>query len=302
MSIRKYCQEGYDYFYRGHNDKAIAELSKVISEITKPNEFPFYLSCAYAWRGIAYLKTRDYANATKDLTQAIGLYSNGGDPKYEVFSYHGWLQLLISGCFDDSESELFSYSLPEVYHGRGRAYFKSGNHRCAITDFTMAMELYPNDEDVWYGYSPSENYHGRGRVYFEQGNYNLAIKDFTKALELNPDDPWLLHRRGWAYWKKGYYARAMADHEQATVFDTYSPDEAKTYQVRWETYWNECDVHRIIADLTQAINSNPNDHRALHSRAMFKERIGESGIVDRLDALDLLKVEADKIGQRLSRK
>ena len=23
MSIRGYCEEGYDYFYRGHNDKAI---------------------------------------------------------------------------------------------------------------------------------------------------------------------------------------------------------------------------------------------------------------------------------------
>ncbi|MDB1090432.1 tetratricopeptide repeat protein, partial [Streptomyces sp. ACA25] len=62
---------------------------------------------------------------------------------------------------------------------RGNHHRKAGNLDQALTDYTRAIELEPNDE---------YNHHWRGTTHHEAGNLDQALTDLTRAIELNPNN------------------------------------------------------------------------------------------------------------------
>ena len=60
---------------------------------------------------------------------------------------------------------------------RGRAYSEQGEYDRAVSEYTVAIGLNPQDADVYYN---------RGVAYARQGEYERAIADYTDAIRLNP--------------------------------------------------------------------------------------------------------------------
>ena len=81
-----------------------------------------------------------------------------------------------------------------------------GDRERAISDYTKAIELDPNNASAYYN---------RGLAYYKKGDFYPAIADFTKAIARNPDHAKAYYSRGLAYSKKGDRVRASADRAQA---------------------------------------------------------------------------------------
>ena len=86
-------------------------------------------------------------------------------------------------------------SLPEkvnaesavFYYNRGHDKAEKGDHYGAISDYTKAIEINPND-----GYA----FYNRGWSKDEIGDFYGAIFDYTKAIEINPNDDAAYYNRG----------------------------------------------------------------------------------------------------------
>ena len=64
----------------------------------------------------------------------------------------------------------------------------------AISDYTKAIEVQPNDY---------ENYYNRGVARLTKGDNDGAIEDFSRAIEMSPQFPLAYNNRGNARKAKG---------------------------------------------------------------------------------------------------
>ena len=129
-------------------------------------------------------------------------------------------------------------------------------HKWAIPDYDKAIELDPDDSDV-YTY--------RGVDYNNLGQYNHAIQDLNKALELDPSDPHAHYNRGIVYSNLEQYEQALPDFNQAIKFYPYS-HKAQAYLNRGLCYQNlEC-YEQAVQDFDKAIKLDSNDVVAYNLR------------------------------------
>ena len=77
-----------------------------------------------------------------------------------------------------------------------------GNYDQAITDYTQAIKLKPDDTEAYYN---------RGNAYDSKGNHDQAITDYTQAIKLKPDLAEAYYNRGITYKAKKDKLRAIAD-------------------------------------------------------------------------------------------
>ena len=74
--------------------------------------------------------------------------------------------------------EKLNPTFDDAYSIRGSAYQRNGQFDQAISDFSQAIEINPNDAMLYYN---------RGNAYSEKGLHNQAISDYEKAIELNQE-------------------------------------------------------------------------------------------------------------------
>ncbi len=101
-----------------------------------------------------------------------------------------------------SLSNAFALETAEQFLNKGIECVKKGDYDQAILEYTKALELKPNDANI---------YNMRGNAYHGKGNYDQAILDFSKAIKLNPSDAATYEMRGNAYYQKEEYGKAWAD-------------------------------------------------------------------------------------------
>jgi tetratricopeptide (TPR) repeat protein len=132
-------------------------------------------------------------------------------------------------------------------------YVNKGDYDRAISDYTQALGINPNDAQI---------YNNRGNAYRSKKDYDRAIADYTQALSINPNDAGAYYyNRGWAYDDKGDYNRAIADYTEAIRLGYKYSD---VYVNRGWAYHDkdDSDYARAIADANEAIRLNPNYARA----------------------------------------
>ena len=66
----------------------------------------------------------------------------------------------------------------KAYVNRGLVKSEFKDYNGAISDYTQAIEINPNDATAYYN---------RGSVKYNLKDYNGAISDYTKAIEINPN-------------------------------------------------------------------------------------------------------------------
>ena len=141
------------------------------------------------------------------------------------------------------------------YYKLGRDSIDKGEYDNAISHFTTAIRLNPNNA-LYYA--------NRGAAYFSKGDYDGAILNFDKAIELNPDYANAYLGRGGSYTLKGDYDMAIADIER--VFEL-EPGNSGAKELLAEAYVRRSSVYALeekdydsaIADVDRAIELVPNN-------------------------------------------
>jgi tetratricopeptide (TPR) repeat protein len=165
----------------------------------------------------------------------------------------------ISSCaryyYTDSAGEEISTEAAKHYN-RANAYVHNGQYDQAIVEYTKAIELEPRLADAYFN---------RGLAYVKKGQYDdQAIVDFTEAIELSSGlaAP-AYYYRGFCYFMKGVYGRALSDANKAAESDA-------TYA---NAYLLKASVYEKMERTTEAIEAYRNfiKHTSPRNTAAIEE-------------------------------
>jgi tetratricopeptide (TPR) repeat protein len=170
--------------------EAISDLTEAI----KIEGWELLKSKAYEGRASAYMQTRDWDRAIKDLTSAISLQIAGSVvgnvsqfrsiyPEYGAASDEAIARKLNQTFYPDIKYEDFSARfltgsstvipdtvIPELYIKRSDAYLRKGDWRSAIVDFRRATNGFPDYAiDPWRQFDETFNAH-----YVDMKNFDDA--------------------------------------------------------------------------------------------------------------------------------
>ena len=112
----------------------------------------------------------------------------------------------------------------------------------------------------------------RGYAYYKKGQYDRAIDDFSTVIRLKPDDADAFNNRGIAYKKKGQYDRAIDDYNTAIRL---KPDYTLVFNNRGYAYYKKGQYDRAIDDYTTAIRLKPDDAYAFNGRGFAYYKRGQ---------------------------
>lgn len=112
-----------------------------------------------------------------------------------------------------------------AYNNRGVAKSDLGNHYGAISDYSEAIRLNPNDPD-----NTSIYYYNRGRTKADLEDKNGALIDYTEAIRHNPNNGEIYYHRGIIISGLGDKSEALANFYKATALFNKEED-IELYQI-----------------------------------------------------------------------
>ncbi|MEQ9306986.1 MAG: tetratricopeptide repeat protein [Marinoscillum sp.] len=137
---------------------------------------------------------------TKDLARLFLLLS--------FFHAFGWANAQKSETIIDQQA----YNQANSYYNEAIDFFDFGETEKALSKFSLAVGLNPNNSDYWFGRAScyydlkqfvkaardietaiqmepgqADYHYYAGNIYFHKGDFNLAIKNYTKSIEANSD-------------------------------------------------------------------------------------------------------------------
>jgi tetratricopeptide (TPR) repeat protein len=143
-------------------------------------------------------------------------------------------------------------------------------------------------------------YTERGWEFYQKKDYDKAISDYNAAIRLDPNYSWAYNRRGVAYYAQKDYDKAITDCSAAIRLD---PNYAAAYYNRALSYYAQKDYDKAITDYNAAIRLDPNDVLAYYGRGLsyydrknYDKAISDYNVAIKLDPNDVLAY----YGRRLS--
>ncbi len=123
------------------------------------------------------------------------------------------------------------------YLDNAAKYYKQGNYEKTIENYSLAIELEPNNNELYFD---------RGLILSEAGYFEKAIENFNKVLELtNPDNDFAIFNRGIAEYELGLYEKALDDFNHTIRL---VPGDAKAFYNRALTKYKLNDVKGALED------------------------------------------------------
>ena len=192
----------------------------------------------------------------------------------------------------------------ETYFLWGYAKYKTGDFVSAITDYTKAVQLKPNDAVIYYNRGLAKDklnqhfaattdydsaihlkpdyvdaYNNRGLMKSKLGQHFAAIADFDMALRLKPDYALAYYNRGLEKYNLGQHFAAITDFDMALRLKS---DFADAYVNRGNAKSNLGQHFAAIADFDMALRLKPDYALAYYNRANEKYKLGqyEAAIAD----------------------
>ena len=114
---------------------------------------------------------------------------------------------LMTGCTNPLATQYFK---------QGVEKYEAGNYQEAISDWSKAIEINPQDADLYYN---------RGVAKGDLEDYQGAIADYTKAIEINPQYAVAYFNRGVARELVNDLEGACRDWRKAADFGLTEPAE-----------------------------------------------------------------------------
>jgi tetratricopeptide (TPR) repeat protein len=157
------------------------------------------------------------------------------------------------------------------YFKLGQDAAKSGNHRKAIEYFTKAIEVKPNDVNI---------YIARGWSYYALKDYKNATYDFTKAIELKKfdNDAEAYYGRGSAYYRLKDYEQALFDLNKAIDLKS---NYVAAYRIRGWLYYDKGDYENAISDFSYIIKHEGNNAEAYYVRGSAYRKLGKNDLAQK---------------------
>ena len=195
---------------------------------------------AYAQKAEEAFDTKNYAEAIRLWTFAIGTFPKEGEASYD------------------------KNILAMFYNNRGICYHTLKDYGNAIADYNQAIELDPEFAICYYH---------RGNIHRELKNYTNAIADYSQAIKLEVNLPVVYMNRGNAYGKLRYYDKALADYNEAIKLN---PNDTQAYFNRGLVYYTITDYTNAIKDFKKAIELNQGYAKAHYYLAKCYEALKET--------------------------
>lgn len=231
----------------------------------------------------------DFDGSIADLTKCIAL-----NPQAETALYNRGLAKEKLGNLDGAEAD-FQAALKIALFDRGFTAlgdikFYKGDFNGAVTNFNIAIDLWPNYEPAYnergiaelllHDYTkamadlnkaielnnpvePEVPFANRGCVKWAMHDWDGAIVDYNKAIEMKPDYFDAVMNRGVAKEAKGNLKEAMTDCNKAIEL---KPKNAEAYYNRGNVKSKQNDLDGALKDFTEAIRLKPNYSSAFNNR------------------------------------
>jgi tetratricopeptide (TPR) repeat protein len=103
----------------------------------------------------------------------------------------------------------------------------------------------------------------RGWAYYRKADFDRAIQDYNQAIQLQPDYAFAFNDRGLAYAGNRDFNRAIEDYSQAIKLN---PDFALAFNNRGFAYASKRDNDRAIQDFNAAIRLRPDNSEVFYNR------------------------------------
>ena len=256
-----------------------------------------------------YDAAKESLNGTEDirakiLLQAFAITESTSEPQTS------YTDTLFAKAFIDAEE--YEAAIPLLFNAinsqndyrdswvlLGYAYLKTGKYDDALDSFLQAKTLDPEkpetlfflgityavqdklDDAIFYlekakiaGFEPEVQVRQKlGDIHLLQEEYDKAVKEYEKVTLLNPSDITIFTKAVWASIEKldkphralGFGERAVIEH----------PDEAMSYNLRGWSYVAMGDYDKAKADLTRALELDPNLPSAYLNIGWMFEKQGE---------------------------
>ncbi|MBN1148785.1 MAG: tetratricopeptide repeat protein [Anaerolineales bacterium] len=242
------------------------------------------------FQGLELRKSGDYNQALTRLSEAIRMERE--NPRAYVERARVYLD---QGMFDEAITDLnfavnYDPNYAEAYNARGVAWALKEQMTQAFKDLEQAITLDP---------ALASAYSNRAQIYLAQNDFDNAIADFSKVVELHPDDPETYYNRGQAYLVAIQYMNeeetvlqyaglCIADFNQALAL---YPENGASYANRGQCHFLNGDLESAYADLSKAIELDPNNFVARLLRSSFYPDIGtmQEALADAQYVLDNAK-------------
>jgi tetratricopeptide (TPR) repeat protein len=169
------------HFYRAMCYLDQGRVDDAIADCDAATRLDSDLWCAYAWRGHAFLRKREYARAQADWNEAIWLENK----RFPAIPY--W--------------RMVSYS------GLAQSYYERGLYPEVIRACNKALQLSNQFAFAYYF---------RGLAESALLNFERAVPDFSRAIEIRHDYARALYARAQCYDALGDFDRAEADRRNAS--------------------------------------------------------------------------------------
>ncbi|MEK6691177.1 MAG: tetratricopeptide repeat protein [Nitrospirota bacterium] len=175
-----------------------------------------------------------------------------------------------------------------------------GNYDDAVRNFNGALSLDPNDEVSLR--EDEVSLRGRGWSYFRKGDYAKAIKDFTEALKyIKPDNRFALkdalEGRSNAYYRKGYYDGAILDLNKLLELDPRH--EVYLFGRGW-SYFRRGNFEEALKDFNSFFENSKQNNKSLMQDAFEGKAFSYLGLGDSETAINLIKKSKEVLDYDIS--
>jgi len=145
----------------------------------------------------------------------------------------------------------------------GQYYRDQGQTQLALTNYSKAIEMKPNDAGAL---------NSRGKLHFDNGNAQLAITDYNSAINAKADMAESFINRGAAYGSLQQMDQAIADVTEGLRLE---PTSQNGYLNRSVLYNMLGQYAKAIEDHTSYLALNPIKSEMWYERAIAKRRLGQ---------------------------
>jgi len=189
------------YCNRGYVYQEKKQFDLALADYEKAMKIDPLSSDPYFGRGSILKDKGDYAAALTDFDRAVALNGNSKVLNDRANLYME-LKQIPQAILDYTRALELSPDDPDIYFNRGNAYAVFGNLDAAIIDFTTAARIYPKNDAVFFAL---------GNAWKDKGDLYKAIENFSRALVVNPRNLGALHNRAVAYCLIQDYGRSWDD-------------------------------------------------------------------------------------------
>ena len=206
------------YPYSVHEVKKYEELWEINGET---NEFPMTADNLLYW--------------------ALDMYKRGYEFDATIDAYGGFAET------DAPKFPPMDITKTDFYFDNGLECYDNGDLSGAIFNWTLAIEIDPEDPNAYYS---------RAIVKNELYTWKSALKDYDKAIEIAPDFVSALINRGGVKDENGDYQGAITDYETVLKLDELEEEEKQqAYYNLGNTYYNLNDKQKACEYWNKALEN-----------------------------------------------